>query len=264
MDNFKKTISIIYLLLTASAFCNETPTVIIAMNAWEPIKYETEPYGILAQITKEAFALEGVEVEFRVAPWKRGYDNVLSGLWHGIVGWNSTYERELVFNVSTPLLLEDVVFFHHKDLEFDWDNLKDLEGLSVGLIEGYNYGSALKQAIDENLLVSEITSSEEQSIKMLQKKRFDLWPCEVDVGLYLVKSYLPTEQAEEITFNPEPIQISDLCLLLSKEIPENKTNAILFEKGLKSLKDSGRYDELLKEYLPESMTQNKLLISDHQ
>lgn len=98
---------------------------------------------------------------------------------------------------------------------------------------------------------------------MLQKRRFDLWPCEVDVGLFLINSYLPAEQAANITFSPEPIQISDLCLLLSKSIPENGQNALLFERGLKSLMETGRYDELLKEYLPGYKTQNRLPVS-HQ
>lgn len=262
MAIFKKAITVIYFFSAAFVYCADVSTVIIAMNAWESIKSESEPYGVLAQITKEAFALESINVEFLVAPWKRGYENALSGLWHGIVGWNSTYERELAFYVSTPLLLEDVVFFHHKDLEFEWEDLRDLEGLSIGFIEGYNYGSLLKQAIDDDIVISEMTNSEEQSIKMLHKQRFNLWPCEVDVGLFLINSFLPFEQAEEIIFHRKPIMVSDLCLLLSRKNPENRNNAILFEKGLKSLKESGRYNELLREYLPGSLTRNQLHITD--
>ena len=249
-----KILTIIILLTFSINFTlsSQSQKIIIAMNAWEPIKTETEPYGVLAQITKEAFALEGIEVQFEVAPWKRGYDYVLTGKWHGIVGWNSTEERKSLFYVSTPVLLENVVFFHHKDKEIDWESLTDLEDLSVGVIDGYNYGQELKDAFEDKLLDKEITSDEENSIKMLQAKRFDLWPSEVDVGLHQIRSYLSKEKADQLTFHPNPLQVSDLCLLLSREIPENEENIRLFEKGLKALKESGRYGEIIEELLPGS------------
>lgn len=224
------------------------------MNAWEPIKTEMEPYGVLAQITKEAFALEGITVEFRVAPWKRGFDNVKDGLWHGIVGWNRTEERERFFYISTPLILEDVVFFHSKDLDFSWKSMDDLKGLSVGMIAGYNYGPAFNNAIESNIVRVEETRSEEQSILMLESQRFDLWPCEVDVGLYLIDKYLTPFQSSQITYNPQPVQVSDLCLLLSRAIPENRENAGAFERGYAKLRESGRLKEIVEELLPGSQS----------
>lgn len=224
------------------------------MNAWEPIKSETEPYGVLAQITREAFALEGIEVEFRVAPWKRGYDNVKEGLWHGIVGWNRTDEREKLFYVSTPLILEDVVFFHHRDLDLDWNAVDDLEGLTVGIISGYNYGPDLSGAIAKGIVGEETTKSEEQSILMLQRKRLDLWPCEVDVGLHLISNFLTPEQAEDLTFHPNPVQVSDLCMLFSRNIPGNYINSLVFERGLAKLNETGRLREIVEEFLPGSQS----------
>lgn len=224
------------------------------MNAWEPIKSETEPYGVLAQITKEAFALEGIDVEFRIAPWKRGYDNVKEGLWHGIVGWNRTDEREKIFHISTPLLLEDVVFFHRKNLNLDWVDYDDLEGLSVGMISGYNYGAQLNDAIESGSVTSETTKSEEQSILMLQRGRIDIWPSEVDVGLHLIETYLEPEEADELTFHPQPVQVSDLCLLLSRKIDGNRNNYRAFEAGLEKLKESGRLREIVEEFLPGSQS----------
>lgn len=253
-----KSLFLFFFVFSLSLFSSDSAKVIIAMNAWEPIKYETEPYGVLAQITKEAFALEGVDVEFRVAPWKRGYDYVLNGQWHGIVGWNRTEEREKLFYVSSPVLIENVVFFHHKDLSLDWSTVDDLQGLSVGIISGYNYGPDLQRAIENNIVRKDVTSSEENSIKMLESGRFDIWPCEVDVGLYLIQKYLPESKAEELTYNPNPIQESDLCLLLSRQIPGNSDNLVKFERGLESLKESGRYWEIIGEFLPGSQAYERI------
>jgi len=241
---------LILILISCSLFGQTDSKFIIAMNAWEPIKYETEPYGVLAQIAKEALALEGVEVEFQVAPWKRGYDYVLSGKWHGIVGWNRTEERESLFYISTPLLLEDVVFFHHKDLKLDWTEMEDLEGLTVGTINGYNYGPDLQRVIDEGIVRDDVTSDEEQSIRMLHKKRFDIWPSELNVGLHLIKTYLTPEEAGQLTYHSNALQVSDLCMLLSREIPGNAENLKKFERGLNALKESGRYREIIEEFLP--------------
>lgn len=222
------------------------------MNSWEPIKSETEPYGVLAQITKEAFALEGIDVEFRIAPWKRGYDYVKEGIWHGIVGWNRTDEREKIFHISTPVLLEDVVFFFRKDLSLQWTDIEDLEGLTSGAITGYNYGSLFNEALAKGFLEEEKTDSEEQSIKMLFRERFYIWPCEVDVGLHLIDTYLSPAEANQLTYSPTPIQVSDLCLLLSRQIPENQRYSELFEVGLEKLKQSGRYRDIIEELLPGS------------
>ncbi|MBN2659330.1 MAG: transporter substrate-binding domain-containing protein [Spirochaetales bacterium] len=241
-----------FILLSKPVSALETDRIIIAINAWEPLKSEEEPYGVLAQITREAFELEGLSVEFRVAPWKRGYDNVKDGIWHGIVGWNRTAEREKLFFISTPLILEDVVFFHRKDLNLDWNDVSDLQGLSVGMIDGYNYGPLLSEAIDRHILRTEVTGSEEQSILMLEAKRFDLWPCEADVGVYLVKNTLKPIQEARLTYHPRPIQVSDLCLLLSRKIPENESYYQAFERGYARLKASGRLKELIEEFLPGS------------
>ncbi|MDA3809789.1 MAG: transporter substrate-binding domain-containing protein [Spirochaetaceae bacterium] len=240
----------IFLLFSQFLFSQNNPVIIIAINAWEPLKYETAPFGVLAQITKEAFALEDIDVDFQIAPWKRGYDYVLTGQWHGIVGWNRTAEREKLFYVSSPVLLEDVVFFHRKDLKLEWQTVEDLKGLSAGAIAGYNYGSEFQRAIESGIIKKEITSNEELSIKMLQNKRFDIWPCEVDVGLFLIKKYLPPEAASQITYSQNPIQISDLCLLLSRKKPENAAYLIRFERGLKTLKETGRYEDIIEEMLP--------------
>ncbi len=247
----KKLIVLTYLLFLAVLPLSgqESQKIVIAINDWLPFKYETPPYGILAQITQEAFALEGLEVEFRVAPWRRGYDYAVSGRWHGIVGWNRTPARERLFHITTPLILEDVVFFHHKDFSFHWETIEDLEELVVGVVKGYNYGEDLKKAAQEEIVELAQTAIEDQSIRMLLKGRIDLWPSEVDVGLHLIKTQLPPEEAEQLTYHPRPINVSDLCLLLSRNRPENQEYFNHFEKGLAALKASGRYDELMKEAL---------------
>lgn len=230
----------------------EAPKVIIVLDEWKPLKYNTPPYGILARITKEAFAQEGIETEFRVVPWRRGFDEVEAGRYHGALGWNHTPERESIFYITSPLLLEDVVFFHHKDLAFEWENMEDLRGLIVGAVKDYNYGSDFRRASEAGILEVQTLTFEAHSIRMLQKRRIDLWPSEVDVGIHLINAQLPAEEAEQLTYHPRPLFVSDLCLLLSRNRPENEEYLIRFERGLAALKESGRYDELIEEALPRT------------
>ena len=57
------------------------------------------------------------------------------------------------------------------------------------------------------------------------------------------------EEAELLTHNPKAIFEEPLFLILSKKVPGNEQVRDRFNKGLRMLKESGRYDQMIADGL---------------
>ena len=80
-------------------------------------------------------------------PWKRGYINVKDGVWDTAAVWGHTKERESLFLFPTPVVQIEWVFFHRKDLKFDWEKISDLKKYNLGITSEYDYNQ-LTRAIN--------------------------------------------------------------------------------------------------------------------
>lgn len=158
------------LLALVSLFpgCVLGESVRITNGEWPPFTSERLPdKGPLSRIVSEAFALEGVTVEYGYFPWKRSYDYARSGKWDGSVGWAPTPKHQQDFLMSKPVLTVDKGLFHLKNLPFDWKTIDDLKGWKVGSTAGYSYGDEWDKAVGDGRLKVEEVTVDEQNIRKL-------------------------------------------------------------------------------------------------
>ena len=85
----------------------------------ENLKYN----GVGLRIIREAFALEGVTVEYGFFPWKRSYKLAKQGEWDASATWGHNIERDNDFYFSEPLYPAISAFFHLKSYKFHWNTL---------------------------------------------------------------------------------------------------------------------------------------------
>ena len=241
--------SVFLTLISLSSFlCSSSETIRIAAEEWPPFSSaDLKHYGVMNHIISESFALENVKVEFGFFPAVRALNNVKIGEWDGIGAWTPNEERARDYHFSDTLFEENIVFFHLKNYPFDWKIWDDLKDLEIGQTRGYYNGDEFSKALKEGKLNIQVANNDQINFKKLLHRRINIFPANLDAGLDLLNSKFKKEDRDSITYHPLPVDQGPLVLMLSRKNEKNKRMLILFNKGLKRLRESGLYDQFFEE-----------------
>lgn len=238
---------LLMLCITAfSALSQET--IRIAVDEYPPFQGSNLPnHGIGGQLVSEAYTTMGVTVEYGYFPWSRAKHYVAANSleWDASSMWAKTEKHLEMFLLSDAFLDFEVVFFHLKTRNFDWETLEDLKTVSIGIPLGYSMGDVLDRWEKEKQVTIYRTTDERNAFEMLLRERFDVALNDVIVGRILLKESFTPESAAKITPHPKPLAVRPAHLIFSKENPKAQYWVDTFNEGLKRLKESGRYDEIV-------------------
>lgn len=232
-------------------------TIRIACEEWPPYSSQSLKHnGLMMRIITEAYATQGVDVQFQFFPAPRVLQLVKSGEWDATGGWTPTAARAEDYYFSDPLLEERMVLFHLKSRTFDWQSIEDLIGLEIGLVYGFFYGNAFEQAYRGGLLTTQVEHSDLLNFRKLIDGRVDLVPKNLEAGISLLQSQFTPEEAALITWHPQALDEGPLVLMFSRARERNARMAEIFNKGLETIKQDGRYEQFFMEsrrgdYLPD-------------
>lgn len=234
----------------AGALAQTQDTIRLTNGEWPPFLSEHAPhYGFALHIVTEAFARVGVEVEYGFFPWKRAMKLAREGTWDGSAIWYDTEERRENFFYTDPVAPTRMVFFHLKSYEFDWDGFEDLEDVRVGGTSEYSYGTEFDAAEQAGVFRTRRTISDEVGLTNLLKGRVDVFPGELLVTYEQIRGTFSEEDAALFTHHPKHIGREPLYLLLSRKVPGNEQMRDRFNEGLRMLKESSRYDQIIADGL---------------
>lgn len=214
--------------------------ITLTNGEWLPYQSEHLPhYGVLSRIVTEAFALEGVTVRYVFRPWPRALAEAKSGAAQGSIVWSEGApgsSRMRDFHFSDLVFESQSVFFHLKSMSFNWSTYADLLPYKIGGVAGYEYRfqSIPGMKIDR-------AATDELCMRKLLAGRFDLFPSSLDVGMYLLRTRFSAQEAARVTIHKGAYSSTRYHLLLPRTLPGSERYLELFNKGLKKLKDSGRY-----------------------
>ncbi len=238
---------ILLLVLSASVSARSEEIIRLTTGEWAPyLSKDLKHYGFVSHIVTEAFALEGVKVEYIFLPWKRSYHEALFGKYDGSVIWSRNPVREKNFYYSDVLIEGQSVFFHLKTYAFDWKSSDDLIGEHVGGTLGYKY--ELLEVLEKVKKIKLYrVATDKQSFNMLLHKRIQIIQLDRDAGYDLLQDYFNADDIQRITHHSKPIRNDNYHLILSKNNDKNIRFLSLFNKGLKRLKESGRYNQYIND-----------------
>ncbi len=233
------------LLSSVPAFSQET--VRIAIGDYPPAYSEyIREYGYKTHLLTEAFANVGITVEYTFYPWKRAYILTQQGKFDATGCWFKTEKRgQDGMQFSDPV--EDVTsnFFYLKSRTFDWTTFDDLEGLDIGVTLGFTRPAELTQMAQEGRLIIDEAAKDEFALRKLKAERIDLFLSGPIPTYVLLRKIYPPETVDLFTHHPTPAISEPDYLLFSPQ-----TDPALIEKfnqGLKQLKESGRFDEIVQD-----------------
>jgi polar amino acid transport system substrate-binding protein len=225
-----------------------TDVVRLTNGEWPPYLGEQLPHqGVASRIVAEAFALEGITVQWEFHPWARSLQLAERGKRHGSAIWLHSPERETQFFLSDPVVESGYYLFHRKDYAFDWQQVSDLQGRRLAGTRGYDYGDAFQQAEASGLLKVNRVTSDEIAFRQLLAGRVDLFPMDKVVGFDMLHQHFSVTERAQLSFHPQPLRSDSLHLLLSREVAENAELIVRFNRGLQRLRDSGKVSQYMLE-----------------
>lgn len=218
-------------LFPSSAF-TQTQVVKIAAGEWPPfIGEELEGFGHIGKIITDVFSSQGYKVEFHFYPWKRAYKQAREGKYVATAVWMFSNERTRHFRYSSPVAQEEFVFFHRKDVPFEWQSLSDLQGMHLGGGLGYSYGADLDAQLNTGKITITRADNPSKALEWLKYRRVELVPEEKHIGLFTLQK-MPIETQSLITFHPTPFLVNQSYVMFSKAHPEGKKLLKIFNQGL--------------------------------
>ena len=232
------------------AAAQTSKTIRLTNGEWQPyLSKDTPHHGFASHIVTEAFALVGVEVEYGFFPWKRSFKLAKGGTWDGSVVWLDNDERREHFFYSHAVVPTKYVFFHLKGSDFDWNSYEELRGIRIGGTLEYAYSEEFDAAEKAGIIKTNRAPSDEIGLKKLLKGRIEAFPGEVMVTYAQIRDTFSQEDAALFTHHPKAINEDPMYLLLGKKVAGNEAMRDLFNEGLKRLKGSGRYDQIIADAL---------------
>ncbi len=208
-------------------------------------------YGLISHLTTEAFALEGITVEYDFFPWTRAFSLVETGEYAGSSGWVKTPEREEVVLFSPSIVMETCdLFFHRQGYDFDWKTVDDLEGHRIGLMLGFYQVEQFEDLQQEGKpLTVDVGDDEKTNFEKLLLERIDVAIMGRYVGQKVLQENFSPEEIALITSHPTPWECTGTHVIFNKQNPQAEHLIQSFERGLQQLKDSGHYDQMLTDFV---------------
>ncbi len=243
-----KWVLILCLIISFSGVTFAQETIRLSTAEFAPFTSKSLKYnGVINRVITEAFALEGVKVEYTWYPWKRAYRAAKEEDFDGSSYWYKTPEREKDFLFSDVVTKSTYAFFYIKGSPFNWNTLEDLQGMPIGGTIGYFYKEMFEPLEKSEKLEVHWVPKDEHNLKKLIKNRIKIFPSNIDVAFDLLQNHFTPKEIQSFTYHPKPLRESSAYLILSKKVKRNLRMLKLFNKGLKRLKASGQYDQFFEE-----------------
>ncbi|NQY93487.1 MAG: transporter substrate-binding domain-containing protein [Campylobacteraceae bacterium] len=236
------------LLLFLSLNLLARQSITLSTGEWAPYTSQHDPKGRIAQIiVSEAFLLENMHVKYLYFPWEKALKAAKELQVDVTMPWYKTNERKEEYYYSKQAIIRTrIVFFHLKTLDFKWKSYKDLKQYTIGATREYRSTILLK----EKQLNISLVSDEVENYKNILNKKIDITASSILVGYDIINKTFSKKQRNLFTYDQKPVfPETGTHLLISKKHPRAKELINAFDQGLKKLIKSGRYEEIIKNFM---------------
>lgn len=203
--------------------------------------------GFLLEITREAFARVGYQIDVSYGPWVRVLGSVETGESQGLLG--SAYSLHRAENLFyTDMIAESpTVVFQRAEDRWRYREPDDLKGKTIGLITRSLYPGNI---LADPEIRKEFVSSYQQNIDKLILGRLDA----VIEKQHIVEEYLETLSPDKrfaVIISGPPLAMNRYYNAFAKATPDGAVLRDAFNHGLSLLKADGRYDQIMVRGLHE-------------
>ena len=237
----------VILLFLATSIHADSPVIKVSTDPWEPWvlgnEGEVATDGLAIKFSRELFYRMGVDLDIKIYPYKRCIYQMKSGTRDILLMVKKTEERMKYMFFSDVAVTDPQLIYFSKDHigDFEWNSWKDLQGYTVGVVAGFNYGD-FEAAAKKYKIKNELVSSDSQNIKKLLAGRVDfIFLSRSTANHFMIKN---PELADKLKAASTPVDVAKFYFGLSKNgeavkyLP--KINEVLGE-----MKRDGSLDKIL-------------------
>ncbi|MBU2887518.1 transporter substrate-binding domain-containing protein [Gilvimarinus agarilyticus] len=214
---------------------------IAAEDSWLPFS-GPQGRGLSHQIAAEAFATQRYQLLIHAAPYARALRMVEQGQVDAC--WNVTRQAntEARFHFGTePLLHAGVSFIYRADNVHPYTQIADIpNGTKIGVILGFEYGDVFER--HKHRFKIQAVPTQKSLLLMLEAQRFDLVLMFDEVFAFNLDA-LELDPAAFI--KGRSFYRSDIFIAFDASSPRSVVLSDALDKGLKHLRQTGRYAEIM-------------------
>ncbi len=217
---------------------------------YPPLVFVNTPNtGILTDIVRESFRLAKVQTEFLPMPNNRAITGLLLGAYDGSYGWAHSPERDekLLFS-SKPIYSFRMVFFQKNGTDIYWNSIRDLARYRIGTTLGNYYFPEFEALVASGVLRVDPADTDIANFNKLLRDRIQLFPIDVDVGLYLLKNNFSLEERKKITYQDKAFAVVPVYVVIRRDLRQAVELRDRFDRGFQQLVESGNYRKMVETY----------------
>ena len=246
---------LVYVFFPLLVFGDTGNTITLAAGLTvEPYIIEAEDSGFESDIVRESFALEGRKVRFVYQPLRRTKISFQNGTVDGVMTIKAGQPE-----IQNSFVAEEYITYHNFAVTLQSRNLKistvsDLKDKNIYAFQQarLSLGKTFELMAENNSEYMEMANQKNQ-IVMLFSRRIEVIVLDSRIFKYHYKKLrdFPGSLAKNISFE-EPVIFHDLFESSSYRMAFKTENVRdVFDRGLKKLKESGRYIQIIESYVEE-------------
>lgn len=198
--------------------------------------------GYSWDVLRESYHLMGYNIELKIVPWARALSMVKSNQADILFPAGFNKEREKIFHYSHQAINSaNFRVYINNSNPMKWQGLDSLKGLSIGVIDSFNYGDKWRERSDiKSVNVNTIL----QGFRMLKAKRIDGF-----LGYETNWDYMLNQYKWSALFKKLPaFDTSNEYLVALKTTNNAKTLLQTFDTGKERLIKSGRLKQIKEKW----------------
>jgi polar amino acid transport system substrate-binding protein len=203
--------------------------------------------GFLLEITRTALERMGYRVEIIYKPWARALADVEAGDEEALLGAQFTEARATTMRYSAEIGQSEMRIFKLRETQIAYQKLADLQGYTVGTIQGAAYPPEFESA---TYFRKEAALDFSTNIRKLLAHRMPFFIEKKSVVLEALRTQFPAD-ASKINYLSPPLQIFHFfnCFSIARQGYEHKVAD--FNAGLALIMKDGTYQAILNRGLHE-------------
>ncbi|WP_374035129.1 substrate-binding periplasmic protein [Bdellovibrio bacteriovorus] len=246
--------ALVALILSVTVFASEhvhADVISFRSDFWCPYvcNPDSETPGYMVEIARTVFEKQGHKVQVKLSNWVRAIKDTRSNRVQGLMGCSLVDAPDFIYPKKSLGIMKNA-YFVPKNSTWTYKGRPSLQGMKIGVINGYTYGDSV-----DNLIRSRHRSfipfsgdrPLEQVIRMMQAGRLDGFIENPVVLQYTSVSAKITMENMKIggwVENHDPA----LYISFSPNNPKSQEYAEILTRGVEELRRSGELQRILQKY----------------
>lgn len=203
-------------------------------------------HGMLTDIVQRAFELAGLQTTLHWAPWKRGYELTRIGEFDATFPYARNPEREKEYLYSDLVYGGVRAVYARADSEIDPERSESFYGKTYCLPTGFTVYPKMETLLIQRRIAIQRPLSLSACAKMLALGRVDFFITDSVGGDEILKQ---VNVGAKVVRLAKPFDSAEFYLIVPKNRPRAHALLADFNAGLKRLKTSGEYANIVRQHL---------------